>query len=114
MNVLGEYFFTTRQMNFSLSDLKGQRTFQQIGISLDQPVGIDIQWQLFGLYDLRDESFQLVPQIEFALTDTLFLYVHGRVGGALKSGKKDGRLFRKTDGFNGTEPLVGLTLVNYF
>ena len=114
LHVLGEYFFTTRQRNFSLSDLKGQRTFQQIGISLDQPVGIDIQWQLFGLYDLRDESFQLVPQIEFALTDTLFLYVHGRVGGALKSGKKDGRLFRKTDGFNGTEPLVGLTLVNYF
>jgi hypothetical protein len=44
----------------------------------------------------------------------LFLYLHGRVGGTLKSGKKDGRLFRKTDVFNGTEPLVGLTLVNYF
>ncbi|MBT5957434.1 MAG: hypothetical protein HOG63_02555 [Nitrospina sp.] len=114
LHVLAEYFLTTRQSGFSLSDLKGQRTFQQIGVSLDQPVGIDIQWQGFGLYDLRDKSFQLVPQVEYTLTDTLFLYLHGRVGGALKSGKKDGRLFRKTDVFNGTEHLVGLTLVNYF
>jgi hypothetical protein len=114
LHVLVEYFLTTRQRDFSLTDLKGQRTYQQIGISFDQPVGIDIQWQLFGFYDLRDASFQWVPQIEYAVTDTMFLYAHGRVGGSLKSGKKDGRLFRKTDGFNGTESTVGITLVNYF
>jgi hypothetical protein len=114
LHVLGEYFFTTRQTGFSLTDLKGQRTYQQIGLSFDQPVGIDIQWQVFGLYDLRDRSFQWIPQIEYALTDTLFLYAHGRLGGSLKSGKKDGRLFRKTDVFNGTESTVGITLVNYF
>ncbi len=114
LHVLAEYFFTTRTRDFSLSDFKGQRTYQQIGVSLDQPVGIDIKWQLFSLYDLRDESFQFVPQIEYALTDTLFLYAHGRVGGILKSGIKNGRLFRETDEFNGTESLLGLTLVNYF
>jgi hypothetical protein len=114
LHVLAEYFLTTRQKDFSLTDLKGQRTYQQIGISFDQPVGIDFKWQLFGLYDLRDESFQWIPQIEFALTDTLFLYAHGRVGGTLKAGKKNGRLFRKTDEFNGTEPTIGITLVNYF
>ena len=114
LHVLAEYFLTSRQRDFSLSDFKGQRTYQQVGISFDQPVGIDIQWQLFGLYDLRDKSFQWVPQIEYALTDTLFLYAHGRVGGVLKSGKKDGRLFRKTAVFNGTESTIGMTLVNYF
>ena len=114
LHVLVEYFFTTRQKDFTLLDAKGQRTFQQIGLSFDQPIGIDIKWQLFGLYDLRDKSFQWVPQIEYALTDTLFLYAHGRVGGTVKTGKKDGRLFRKTDVFNGTESFVGLTLVNYF
>lgn len=114
LHVLVEYFLTTQQRDFTLRDPKGQRTFQQIGISFDQPVGIDIKWQVFGLYDLRDESFQWVPQIEYALTDTLFLYAHGRVGGTLKTGKKDGRLFRKTEVFNGTESFVGLTLVNYF
>jgi len=114
LHVLVEYFLTTRQKDFTLLDQKGQRTFQQVGVSFDQPIGIDIKWQVFGLYDLRDESFQIVPQIEYALTDTLFLYAHGRMGGALKTGKKDGRLFRKTETFNGTESFVGLTLVNYF
>ncbi len=114
LHVLAEYFLTTRQNDFTLLDAKGQRTIQQMGITLDQPVGIDIKWQVFGLYDLQDESFQLVPQIEYALTDTLFLYAHGRLGGALKTGKKDGRLFRKTDAFNGTESFVGVTLMSYF
>jgi len=114
LHVLVEYFLTTRQKDFTLVDLKGQRTIQQVGISFDQPVGIDLKWQVYGLYDLRDESFQLVPQIEYALTDTLFLYAHGRAGGTLKTGKNDGRLFRKTEVFNGTESFVGLTLVNYF
>lgn len=114
LHVLAEYFLTTRQEDFTLLDAKGQRTFQQIGISFDQPVGIDFKWQVFGLYDLRDKSFQLVPQIEYALNDTLFLYAHGRVGGAVKTGKKDGRLFQKTEAFNGTESFMGLTLVGYF
>jgi hypothetical protein len=114
LHVLAEYFLTTRQDDFSNSDFKGQGTYQQIGISFDQPVGIDIQWQLFGLYDLRDKSFQWIPQVEYALTDTLFLYAHGRIGGKLTSGKKDGRLFRVTEVFNGTESALGLTLVNYF
>lgn len=114
LHVLAEYFLTTQQEDFSLTDFKGQRTYQQIGLSFDQPVGIDIRWQLFGLYDLRDRSFQWIPQIEYALTDTLFLYAHGRIGGVLKSGKKNGRLFRETDDFNGTESTIGMTLVNYF
>lgn len=114
LHVLAEYFLTTRQNDFTLLDAKGQRTFQQIGISFDQPLGIDFRWQVFGLYDLRDESFQLVPQIEYALTDTLFLYAHGRVGGILKTGEKNGRLFRKTEAFNGTESFVGLTLMSFF
>ena len=114
LHVLAEYFLTTQQNDFTLLDAKGQRTVHQVGISFDQPVGIDLKWQLFGLYDLKDESFQWVPQIEYALSDTLFIYAHGRVGGTLKSGKKDGRLFRKTDVFNGTESFVGLTLVGYF
>jgi hypothetical protein len=81
---------------------------------MDQPVGIDIQWQIYGLYDLRDKSFQLVPQIEYSVTETLFLYLHGRAGGNIKEGEKNGRLHRRTGVFNGTESIIGLTLVNYF
>ena len=114
LHFLVEYFLTTQQKGFTLLDTKGHRTFQQVGITFDQPVGIDIRWQIFGLYDLRDKSFQWIPQIEYALTDNLFLYAHGRAGGALKTGKKDGRLFRKTDTFNGTESFIGLTLVGFF
>ena len=114
LHVLAEYFLTTRSKGFSLIDTKGQSSYQQIGIAVDQPVGIDIKWQIFGIYDLRDQSLQWIPQIEYALTDALFLYAHGRIGGVLKSGEKNGRLFQKTETFNGTEPLVGLTLVNYF
>ena len=39
LHILAEYFFTTRQREFSLSDLKRQRTYHQIGLSLDQPIG---------------------------------------------------------------------------
>ncbi len=114
LHVLMEYFLTTREKGFTLTDPKGQRTIQQIGFSMDQPVGIDIRWQVFSLYDLRDKSFQVIPQIEYSVTDTLFLYLHGRVGGNIKEGKKDGRLHRRTATFNGTESIVGLTLINYF
>ena len=114
LHILAEYFLTTREKDFSLYDLKRQRTFQQIGVSMDQPIGIDLKWQLFAIYDLRDESFQTVPQVEYTLTNTLYLYIHGRIGDTPKSGEKNGRLFRKTADFNGTESMVGLTLVNYF
>jgi len=114
LHVLLEYFLTTRQKDFTLTDPKGQRTIQQIGFSMDQPVGIDIRWQVFSLYDLRDKSFQVIPQIEYSVTETLFLYLHGRVGGNIKEGKKDGRLHRRSVAFNGTESIMGLTLINYF
>jgi len=114
LHVLVEYFFTTRQQEFSLSDLKKQRTYQQIGFLLDQPIGIDIKWQIFSLYDFRDRSFQLVPQIEYSITDDLFLYLHGKVGGDVNGNKTNGRLSRRTDSFSGTESSIGLTITNYF
>ena len=114
MHVLLEYFFTTRQNKFTLTDTKGQRTIQQIGFSFDQPVGIDIRWQIFSLFDLRDKSFQLIPQIEYSINESLFLYFHARAGGNIKTGKKDGRLSRRTGSFSGTESTVGLTLVSFF
>jgi hypothetical protein len=114
MHVLLEYFFTTRQNKFTLTDAKGQRTIQQIGFSFDQPVGIDIRWQIFSFFDFSDRSFQLIPQIEYSINESLFLYFHARAGGNIKTGKKDGRLSRRTGSFNGTEPTVGLTLVSFF
>ncbi len=114
LHFLAEYFLTTQQNEFTLLDTKGHRTIQQVGITFDQPVGIDVRWQIFGIYDLRDKSYQWIPQIEYALSDNLFLYAHGRVGGDLKTGKQDGRLFRETDSFNGTESFIGLTLVGFF
>jgi len=114
LHVLAEYFFTTLQQEFSSSDLKGQRTYQQIGFSLDQPIGIDIKWQIFSLYDFRDRSFQLVPQIEYSITDDLFLYLHGQIGGDISGNKANGRLYQRSDSFSGTESSIGLTITNYF
>ncbi len=114
LHVLLEYFLTMRQKDFTLTDPKGQRTIQQVGFSMDQPVGIDVRWQVFGIFDLRDKSFQLIPQIEYSVTETLFLYLHGRVGGNIKEGKKDGRLHRRSAAFSGTESIFGVTLINYF
>ena len=109
-----EYFFTTRQQEFTLSDLKEQKTYHQIGFSMDQPVGIDIKWQIFSFYDFRDRSFQMVPQIEYSVTDDLFLYLHGKIGGDINGNKANGRLYQRTDSFSGTESSIGLTLANYF
>ncbi|MZG54842.1 MAG: hypothetical protein F3743_11885 [Nitrospinae bacterium] len=114
LHVLLEYFLTTRQKGFTLTDPKGQRTIQQIGFSMDQPVGIDIRWQIFNLFDLRDKSFQMIPQIEYSITESWFLYLTGRAGGNLKTGKKDGRLNRRADTFTGTESTIGLTVVGFF
>ena len=114
LHILLEYFFTTREKAFTLTDPKGQRTIQQIGFSMDQPVGIDIRWQIFSLFDLRDKSFQMIPQIEYAITESWFFYLTGRAGGNLKTGKKNGRLNRRSNNFTGTESTIGLTLVGFF
>ena len=114
LHILLEYFFTTREKTFTLTDPKGQRTIQQIGFSMDQPVGIDIRWQIFSLFDLRDKSFQMIPQIEYAITESWFFYLTGRAGGNLKTGKKNGRLNRRSNNFTGTESTIGLTLVGFF
>ncbi|MCH8156598.1 MAG: hypothetical protein IID18_02415 [Nitrospinae bacterium] len=114
LHVLIEYFFSTREPQFTQDDSKGDRTLHQFGILFDQPVGADIAWQLFGLFDVRDGSFQWVPQVEYTLTSQVFVYLSGRWGGTLKSDRRTGRLFKETGSFNGTEPNVGLTLVAYF
>lgn len=114
LHVLAEYFVTTRGENSTVTDIKGNRTIHQFGIMLDQPVGIDIKWQCFGIFDVRDGSFQLVPQIEYAVTNSTFLYLHGKWGSSFDGNEKDGRLFRQTAAFNGTESTLGLALVVYF
>ncbi|MEK9629132.1 MAG: hypothetical protein VW455_08920 [Nitrospinota bacterium] len=114
LHTLLEYFVTTRQKGFTLTDPKGQRTIHQIGFSMDQPLGIDIRWQIFSLFDLTDKSFQMIPQIEYSITESWFLYLTGRAGGNIKTGKKDGRLNRRSNTFTGTESTVGLTLVGFF
>ena len=114
LHVLVEHYFTTRHSEFGLADLKGQRTYHQLGFLLNQPIGIDIKWQVFCLYDFRDRSFQLVPQIEYSVTDNLFIYFHGKAGGNINGNKTNGRLYQRTDRFNGTESSIGLTLAQFF
>ncbi len=114
LHVLLEYFFSTREKGFTPRDPTLNRTLHQLGLLFDQPVGIDIVWQVFTLYDLRDGTFQIAPQIEYAITNELFLYLDGRWGGRTRSGEKFGSLFRETEVFNGSESRIGLTLVAYF
>jgi hypothetical protein len=114
LHFLVEYFLSTRQAGFTRTFPKEEPTIQQIGFLFDMPYGIDIVWQVFGLYDIDDGSFQIIPQIEYSVTDQVFLYLQGRWGGSARAGEKSGRLFSKTPVFNGTESLVGLTLVGYF
>ncbi|KMP11963.1 hypothetical protein UZ36_02685 [Candidatus Nitromaritima sp. SCGC AAA799-C22] len=114
LHVLIEYFLSSREPQFTQDDPKGDRTLHQFGVLFDQPVGADILWQVFGLFDVRDGSFQLIPQVEYTLTSQIFLYLSGRWGGTLKTDRRAGRLFRATGDFSGTEPNVGLTLVAYF
>jgi hypothetical protein len=115
LHVLAEYFLSARRRDFTPPDPpRGDRTFHQLGISLDQPVGIAVVWRLFGFYDVADESFQLVPQIEYAFTDNAYVYLHGNWGGGLDGGNGLGRFYRKTPAFNGTESAVGITLAAYF
>ena len=114
LHFLVEYFLSLREKRFSTFDPREERTLQQMGFLFDMPYGIDIVWQVFGLYDLDDGSFQIIPQIEYSVTDQIFLYLQGRWGGSVQAGQKNGRLFSDTPVFNGTESLVGLTLVGYF
>lgn len=114
LHVLAEYFFTTRQRDFTQTDLKGQRSIHQFGLLLDQPVGMNVVWQLFALFDARDGSFQIVPQLEYSLTSQAYLYLHGRFGDSFSGADSKGRFFKKTSAFNGSEPILGLTLVVYF
>ena len=51
-----------------------------MGFLFDMPYGIDIVWQVFGLYDIGDESFQIVPQIEYSVTDQVFFIFEWPVG----------------------------------
>jgi hypothetical protein len=114
LHFLVEYFLSKREKRFSIVDPREKQTIQQMGFLFDMPYGIDIVWQVFGLYDIGDGSFQIVPQIEYSVTDQVFLYLSGRWGGSVQTGEKNGRLFSKTPVFNGTESSVGLTLVGYF
>ena len=55
------------------------------------------------VYRVGEENFSALNDVSLEVSK-----------GVLKSGKKDGRLFRETDDFNGTESAIGMTLVNYF
>lgn len=111
LHVLLEYFLSASENNFTNRDPQGRHTIHQMGLQMDQPVGIATVWRLFAFYDMRDETFQIAPQIEYALTDRTYIYLQGNWGGDLGGGDPRGRLFRKTSAFNGTEPAVGLTLI---
>lgn len=115
LHVLGEYFISTREAGFTQSRLQGDdRTIHQLGILLDQPVGIAMVWRVFGFYDVLDGSFQIIPQIEYAATNQVYLYLSGQIGEDIIGGDRDGRLFRKAPVFTGTESNIGLAVVVYF
>jgi hypothetical protein len=114
LHVLAEYFLSVRERNFTPIDLSGDQLIHQFGVLFDQPIGMNTVWQVFSLIDIRDGTFQIVPQIEYALSDQTFLYLHGRWGGRVQKGEKFGRLFQKTSKFSGTESIAGLALVVYF
>ena len=114
LHFLLEYFLSTREPQYTQSDIKGNRTIHQFGFLLDQPVGADILWKLFSLFDFRDGSFQVIPQVEYTLTSQIFLYFSGSWGGTLKTDRTAGRFFKETGVFNGTEPNIGLTVLAYF
>ncbi|UCD12414.1 MAG: hypothetical protein JSU88_04845 [Nitrospinaceae bacterium] len=114
LHVLAEYFFSTQEPGFTLKDFQGDRTLHQFALGLDQPVGIAIVWRLFAIVDFRDGSFQVRPQIEYAVTDLLYAYLSGGIGGNLNGNDEPGRLYQETPVFNGTESNIGVTLVAYF
>ena len=62
LHFLMEYFLSARQDGFTRTLPKEEPTIQQIGFLFDMPYGIDIVWQVFGLYDIDDGSFQSSPK----------------------------------------------------
>jgi hypothetical protein len=113
LHVLGEYFFSKRQTQFFTTDPTRERTYHVFGLQADQPVGISTVWRFFAFFDARDGTFQLAPQIEYALTNQAFVYLHGKWGNDMDHSDRFGRLFRKTPEYNGTEPSIGVTFVIY-
>ena len=115
LHVLLEYFFRTQEKGFTNIDLKQERTFQVMGMQIDQPVGIDIVWRAFFFYDLVDGSFQFAPQIEYNIWDQVYLYAQVQVGGSIDGNNRTGRLFRESPvSFTGTESRAGLSLIAFF
>ncbi|QPJ63488.1 MAG: hypothetical protein G3M70_17045 [Candidatus Nitronauta litoralis] len=115
LHALIEYSLITEEAAFTRTDfLQGDQTLHQLGIQLDQPVGISTVWRMFMFFDLVDRSFQLVPQVEYALTETTFLYLQAQIGGNIEGNERNGRLFRKTPIPNGGESKIGMTLITFF
>ncbi len=115
LHVLVEYFLRTQEKGFTNFDLKQDRTIQVMGLQLDQPVGIDVVWRLFFFFDLSDQSFQIAPQIEYNISDQVYLYAVARIGGSINGDNSTGRLFRESPFFyTGTESSAGLALIAYF
>ncbi len=115
LHALIEYSLITEEAGFTRTDfLQGDQTLHQLGVQLDQPVGISTVWRLFMFFDLVDRSFQLAPQLEYALTETTFLYLQAQIGGNIEGNARNGRLFRKTPIPNGGESKIGMTLITFF
>ncbi len=112
LHVLAEYFLSVKNNPDPLIPFD-DTTLHQVGVMMDQPVGVDFVWRLFGFFDLRDGGFQFAPQIEYYLMKQTYLYLNGKWGGNVNGSDSPGRLFRKGPVFNGTESSVGFTLIYY-
>ena len=114
LHVLLEYFISSTESGFSISDPKGDQTIHQFGVQMDQPIGIATVWRMFAFYDVLDGSFRWAPQIEYAWTDEIFLYLQGNWGGSAKKKNPLGRLFRDSSTFTGSESSVGVSVIAFF
>ena len=81
---------------------------------MDQPLGIATVWRMFAFYDFEDGSFQFAPQVEYALTDEIYFYLQGNLGGSVKEKNALGRLFQKSLVFTGTESSIGFSMIAFF
>lgn len=115
LHVLVEYFLRAQEPGFINRDLKQDRTIEVLGLQVDQPVSIDIVWRAFFFFDLTDQSFQFVPQVEYNIVEQIYLYAIARIGGSVDGDNRTGRLYRGNPFFyTGTESGAGLTLVAFF
>ncbi len=114
LHVLLEYFLRTQESGFTPTDIKRDKTIQQLGLQLDQPIGIDIVWRLFTFYDFGDRSFQVIPQIEYNVWKQVYLYLQAQVGGSIDGNNLTGRLFRQGPVVTGTESRVGLFVIIFY